>query len=82
LPGQIDPRYRDYARACASIGINGACLNNVNAQAKSLTREYLLKTAALADVLRPYGMRVYLAPLFTAPVQLGGLATADRATRW
>jgi alpha-glucuronidase len=77
LPGTIDPRYRDYARACASIGINGACLTNVNAGAKSLTTEYLEKAAALADVFRPYGLRVYLSPLLSAPVRLGGLATSD-----
>ena len=77
LPTRIDPRYHDYARACASIGINGACLNNVNAQAKSLTADYLAKAAALADVFRPYGIRVYLSPVFSAPIQLGGLATSD-----
>ena len=73
----VDPRYHDYARACASIGINGTCLNNVNANAKSLTTEYLEKTAALADVFRPYGIRVYLSPVFSAPIRLGGLATSD-----
>ncbi len=77
LPESIDPRYHDYARACASIGLNGACLNNVNAQAKSLATGYLLKAAALADVFRPYGIRVYLSPLFSAPMQLGGLSTSD-----
>ncbi len=73
----IDARYHDYARACASIGINGTVLNNVNAQAKSLTTEYLVKAAALADVFRPYGIRVYLSPLPSAPIRLGGLATSD-----
>jgi alpha-glucuronidase len=77
LPEVTQTRYHDYARACASIGINGAVLNNVNAQAESLSPEYLQKTAALADLLRPYGIRVYLAPRFSAPVQLGGLATND-----
>ncbi|MCX6032742.1 MAG: alpha-glucuronidase family glycosyl hydrolase [Chloroflexi bacterium] len=77
LPRRIDPRYHDYARACASIGINGACLNNVNASARSLTAEYLEKAAALADVFRPYGMRVYLSPVFSAPMVLGGLSTSD-----
>ena len=77
LPHKIDPRFHDYARACASIGINGTCLNNVNANAKSLTTEYLAKTAALADLFRPYGIQVFLAPVFSAPIQLGGLATAD-----
>jgi len=77
LPHTIDPRYYDYARACASIGINGAALNNVNAQVESLSTDYLIKAAALADVLRPYGLRVYLSPLFSAPMQLGGLPTSD-----
>jgi alpha-glucuronidase len=77
LPDRTKRRYCDYARACASIGINGTILNNVNSQAESLSTEYLVKTAALADVLRPYGIRVYLSAAFSAPVQLGGLATAD-----
>ena len=77
LPDKLDPRYHDYARACASLGLYGSCLNNVNAKAKSLTTEYLRKTAALADVFRPYGLRVYLTPLFSAPIQLGELPTAD-----
>ncbi len=77
LPRHINPRYHDYARACASIGINGICLNNVNANARSLTPDYLEKTAALADVFRPYGIRVYLSPDFSAPIRLGGLATSD-----
>ena len=59
LPGWLDPRYTDYARACASIGINGAVLTNVNANATSLTPPYLEKAAALANVFRPYGVRVY-----------------------
>ncbi len=77
LPRQIDARYHDYARACASIGINGAVLNNVNANAQFLGDAYLQKIAALADVLRPYGIRVYLSPLLTAPVSLGNLPTSD-----
>lgn len=77
LPDVIDPRYHDYARACASIGLNGVCLNNVNAKAKSLTTDYLHKTAVLADLFRPYGIRVYLSAFFSAPMQLGGLKTSD-----
>ncbi|MEO8016807.1 MAG: alpha-glucuronidase family glycosyl hydrolase [Pseudomonadota bacterium] len=77
LPGYLDPRYTDYARACASIGINGAVLTNVNANATSLTPAYLEKAAALAGVLRPYGVRVYLTARFSAPIELGGLKTAD-----
>jgi alpha-glucuronidase len=77
LPATLDPRYQDYARACASLGLNGTCLNNVNANPKSLTLPYLEKAAALADLFRPYGIKVYLAPVFSAPMQLGGLPTAD-----
>ena len=77
LPGVISPRYRDYARANASIGINGAVLTNVNANARVLTPEYLEKVAAVAGVLRPYGVRVYLTARFSAPIELGGLRTAD-----
>ncbi len=77
LPKKVDPRLKDYARANASLGINGAVLNNVNASAKSLTPDYLKKTAAIADALRPYGIRVYLVPRFSSPMELGGLKTAD-----
>lgn len=77
LPDFKDPRYADYARANASIGINGTVLNNVNASADSLTAPYIAKAAALADVFRPYGIRVYLSARFSAPVEIGGLKTAD-----
>jgi alpha-glucuronidase len=77
LPDYIDQRYIDYARVNASIGINGAVLNNVNANALILTPEYLLKVKALADVFRPYGLKVYLTARFSAPVEIGGLKTAD-----
>jgi alpha-glucuronidase len=77
LPDWVDPRYTDYARANASIGINGSVLNNVNASAQSLTPMYLQKAAALAGVLRPYGIRVYLSARFSAPIEIGGLKTAD-----
>ncbi|HWM26879.1 MAG TPA: alpha-glucuronidase family glycosyl hydrolase [Woeseiaceae bacterium] len=77
LPDYKDPRYTDYARANASIGINGSVLNNVNSNAESLTARYLEKAAALADVFRPYGIRVYLSARFSAPMEIGGLDTAD-----
>ncbi len=77
LPNYLDARYTDYARANASIGINGAVLNNVNAQPEILTSPYLDKVAALAGVLRPYGIRVYLSVRFSAPIDIGGLKTAD-----
>ena len=77
LPDKINPRYADYARACASIGINGSVINNVNAAVQLLSPAYLRKIAALAEVWRPYGVRMYLSANFAAPVRLGGLATAD-----
>ena len=77
LPDYLDPRYTDYARACASVGINGSVLNDVNASAFSLTALYLRKAAALANVFRPYGVRVYLSARFSAPIEIGGLKTAD-----
>ncbi len=77
LPEYIDQRYIDYARANASIGINGTVLTNVNANALILTPAYLEKVAALADVFRPYGIKVYLTARFSAPIEIGGLSTAD-----
>ncbi len=77
LPDYIAARYVDYARACASIGINGSVITNVNADALSLTPRYLEKAAALASVFRPYGLRVYLTARFTAPIEIGGLQSAD-----
>jgi alpha-glucuronidase len=76
-PNTVDPRLRDYARANASIGINGSTLNNVNANSKFLTEEYLSKVAAIAEVFRPYGIRVYLSARFSSPMELDGLPTAD-----
>ncbi len=66
-----------YARANASLGINGTVLNNVNASPKMLCTEVLEMAAKYADVLRPYGIRVYLAVNFSSPVVVGGLKTAD-----
>jgi alpha-glucuronidase len=77
LPGKVDPRLVDYARADASVGLNGSVLNNVNANSKSLSAEYLQKTKAVADAFRPYGVRVYLSARFSAPIELDGLKTAD-----
>ncbi len=77
LPEVLDPRYTDYARACASIGLNGTVLTNVNANAIVLTTPYLKKVAALANVFRPYGVRIYLSARFSAPKEIGGLKTAD-----
>jgi alpha-glucuronidase len=77
LPGTLSQRYTDYARANASLGINGVVLNNVNADSQILTSSYLTKVAALANVFRPYGITVYLSAQFGAPQQIGGLSTAD-----
>jgi alpha-glucuronidase len=77
LPDYLDPRYTDYARACASLGINGTVPTNVNASPIGLTAPYLRKYAALADVFRPYGLRIYLTARFSAPIETGGLKTAD-----
>ena len=77
LPEYKNPRYTDYARADASIGINGAVLNNVNATPLILTKDYLAKVAALADIFRPYGIKVYLSINFSSPKLIGGLKTAD-----
>ncbi len=77
LPDYIYPQYIDYARANASVGINGTVLTNVNANARVLTEEYLIKVAALANVFRPYGIKVYLTARFSAPIEIGGLKTAD-----
>lgn len=77
LPDSVSPRYEEYARLNAMTGINGTVLNNVNASSKILSGEYLAKVARLADVFRPYGIRVYLSVNFASPMQLGGLPTAD-----
>ena len=70
-------RLVDYARANASIGINGSVLNNVNSNSEFLTAKYINKFAAIAEVFRPFGIRVYFAPRFSAPIELGKLPTAD-----
>ncbi len=77
LPHYVSPQYLDYARANASVGINAVVLTNVNADALVLTRPYLEKVAALAAVFRPFGIRVYLTARFSAPIEIGGLETAD-----
>ncbi|GHU70776.1 xylan alpha-1,2-glucuronidase [Bacteroidia bacterium] len=77
LPEKISPRYQEYARANASIGINGTVLNNVNASPQFLTTGMLKKVKTLADIFRPYGMKVYLSINFSAPAIIGGLKTSD-----
>lgn len=68
---------RAYARANASIGINGTVLNNVNASPRVLSAPYINKVKEIADILRPYGIRVYLSVNFASPMALGKLKTAD-----
>ncbi len=86
LPEVIDPRYIDYARANASVGINAVVLNNVNASARFLTKEYLVKVKALAEVFRPYGIKVFLSLNFASPKILDKIPTSDpldsRVVEW
>ena len=67
----------EYSRLNASIGINGSVLNNVNASPEILRRDYLERVAQIADIMRPYGIRVYLSVNFSSPAALGGLPTSD-----
>lgn len=86
LTDSVSARYREYARANASVGINGTVLNNVNASPEILSADYLQKVQKLADVFRPYGIKVYLSVNFASPMKLGGLSTADpldeEVARW
>ena len=79
-------RVQQYAEACASIGINGTVLNNVNASPKMLTAPYLNKVKEIADMLRPWGIKVYLSVNFGSPKALGATKTADplnpQVRRW
>src|SRR5690606_21197184 len=77
LPHTLSPRYEQYARANASIGINATVLNNVNASPQILTSDYLVKVKALADIFRKYGIRVYLSANFSSPKVLDGLSDSD-----
>jgi len=88
LPGIVDPRYKDYARANASLGINGTAVNNVNANPIFLTAEYIAKLKVLADVFRPYGIKLFVSIRFSSPLKpasnrnsrqggIGSLETAD-----
>ena len=77
-PKAIDPvLIKEYARANASIGINGTVLNNVNASPKMLSAPYIKKVKEIAAILRPYGIKVYLSVNFASPMALGKLKTAD-----
>ena len=73
----LHDRLITYARANASLGINGSVLNNVNASSKMMTAEYINKVKVIANILRPYGIRVYLSINFASPMALGYTKTAD-----
>ncbi|NEB76606.1 glycoside hydrolase [Streptomyces sp. SID14478] len=73
----LDDRYTDHARVLASLGINGVVINNVNTPSTYLAEPFLTKLAALAGVLRRYGVALYVTANFAAPIDLGGLDTAD-----
>ena len=77
LPAVVSPLYKEYARANASIGINGTVLNNVNASPEILSAEYLEKVKAIAAEIRPYNIKVYLSINFSSPKELGGLKDSD-----
>lgn len=77
LPEYKDPRYTDYARLNASIGINATTVNNVNADPRMLTDQFLEKLVVLADMFRPYGIQVFISINYQAPISVGGLETAD-----
>ncbi len=77
LPLLVSPRYAEYARANASIGVNAMVPNNVNATPEILTQDYIVKLSALADVFRPYGIRMFVAINFSSPAQLSGIENSD-----
>jgi alpha-glucuronidase len=77
MPYKISPRYTEYARANASIGINGSVLDNVNASPNILRNDYLEKVKILAGIFRPFNIKVYLSINFSAPSVIGGLPTSD-----
>lgn len=77
IPATLKSRYEEYGRINQAYGINGTVLNNVNAKPMMLSRPMLQKTAKIADILRPYGIKVYLSINFASPKALGELDTAD-----
>lgn len=77
MSADLKKRYEEYARINQAYGINGTVLNNVNAKPMMLSRAMLQKTAKIADILRPYGIKVYLSINFASPKALGDLTTAD-----
>ena len=86
MPQALRARYEEYGQINKNYGINGTVLNNVNAKPIALSTPMLLKTAKIADILRPYGIKVYLSVNFASPKALGDLDTADpldpRVQQW
>ena len=80
LPGKVNQQCHDYARFCASLGINGVVLNNVNADPRILSNDYLKKVAALAEVFRTWGIRTYLSVNFASPLPPDGVP--GKPKRW
>ncbi|HKL22451.1 MAG TPA: alpha-glucuronidase family glycosyl hydrolase, partial [Tichowtungia sp.] len=80
LPEERKRRIEDYARYCASVGINGAVLNNVNADPRLLRKDNLAKVTQVADILRPWGIRVFLTPNFASPLPPSD--TPDKRKAW
>lgn len=76
-PPDAVARQKDYARLLASVGVSAICINNVNADPRILTGEYIRKTGEIADVYRPWGIRVFVAVNFKSPERVGGLNTSD-----
>ena len=85
-PGVPEERIRRYGELCASVGLNGAVLNNVNANPLILDAEHIARVAAIADILREYGIRTYLSIKWTSPMALDGLKSGDpldpKVRRW
>lgn len=77
LPEYNDPRYTDYARLNASIGINAVSVNNVNADPRMITDQFLEKLVTIAEAFRPYGIKVFISINYQSPITVGGLETAD-----
>tara|TARA_Y100001935_G_scaffold239088_1_gene226352 strand:+ start:88846 stop:90954 length:2109 start_codon:yes stop_codon:yes gene_type:complete len=77
LPEYNDPRYTDYARLTSSLGLNGTVVNNVNADPRMLSDQFLNKLVTIAGALRPYGIKVFISINYQAPIRIGGLKTAD-----
>lgn len=77
MPDSLRARYSEYGRINQHLGINGSVLNNVNAKPQMLSSDMIIKTSKIADILRTYGIKVYLSVNFASPKALGGLSTAD-----